>query len=87
MWQPIDSAPKDGTHILGWNGLEMTTIYWVSFVNRMTRNGVPLGGYWALAAPGLGGEDDSWEPTHWTLLPESPVESPDLNWHVYKQED
>lgn len=68
VWQPIETAPKDGTHFLGYGapaysspGIAETyadedylgELYWVLFI----RNDA---------------ETDCWEPTHWMPLPEPP---------------
>lgn len=63
-WQPIETAPMDGTPILGFDGSNMTTIYYWK--------GRIFPGEWSLCAPGLYAEDDEYLPTHWMPLPEPP---------------
>lgn len=63
-WQPIESAPKDGTEILlGWPKMRMSG-YWDTFKSNdwatdrwMTSRGVYKGKH---------------SPTHWMPLPEPP---------------
>ena len=59
-WQPIETAPKDGTHILGYADGEMTVVYWFSEE------------CWQITVSGLHADDGEWWPTHWMLLPEAP---------------
>lgn len=63
-WQTIESAPKDGTEILAWDGYDMTTVSWFQ--------ATPKYGAWHLVAAGAYAEDCDWEPTHWMPLPEEP---------------
>lgn len=58
-WQPIETAPKDGTDILGWDGGDIT-------VCRFSR------GSWELSVTGWYAEDSDFDPTHWMNLPEPP---------------
>jgi len=61
-WQPIETAPKDGTEILGSDGVARTSIQWDGeFLDR-----------WELAWPGAYAEDVSFYPTHWMPLPDPP---------------
>jgi len=61
-WQPIVTAPKDGTIVFGWE--PRATKWKIKFmVFRHTRDG----GYWTNAV-GTG----TVEPTHWIPLPEGP---------------
>jgi hypothetical protein len=58
-WQPIETAPRDGTEILTFSdriGLGNMVLYWAD-------------GYWREKANGLGLK---YEPTHWQPLPPSP---------------
>lgn len=66
-WQPIETAPKDGTRILIFNGNTLSA-YWYKFVSKQ-------GGSWQLTeAGGYAGDGDlSSEPTHWMPLPEAPT--------------
>jgi hypothetical protein len=61
-WQPIETAPKDGTPVLGYRDVDgvMATVYWTTW------------GGWSLVAPGGYAEEDDWEPTHWMPLPDPP---------------
>lgn len=60
-WQPITTAPKDGTPILGCAEGTITVVRWFS-----------MGEYWNLEVTGAGAEDGEWNPTHWRPLPEPP---------------
>ena len=57
-WRPIETAPKDGTEIWGWNGHDMETIIWA---------GDPPGWLSTLT------DNQFWQPTHWQSLPEPPA--------------
>lgn len=60
-WQPIESAPRDGTVIDLWaNGLRYADAYWDG------------GCFSVLDSTGYGVEVD--EPTHWMPLPASPMQ-------------
>lgn len=64
-WQPIETAPKDGTEILAaWLGYGGR---WYRRVMRFTKSG-----YWNLLAGGAGGTGA--RPTHWMPLPPPPSE-------------
>ena len=60
-WRPIDTAPKDGTPVLGWWGTECMIVDWCVVVER-----------WGSTHDG----EDMFEPepTHWMPLPEGPKE-------------
>lgn len=71
MWQPIETAPKDGTPILiGWAGGNFYDA--VVIVAWRERGGVfrwqSLETDWAAAA-----EDDDDPPTHWQPRPQPPL--------------
>lgn len=64
-WHPIETAPKDGTVILGWQkewGDAALTIVWVD----------SRGGYWGLAGCSSLDLGDNGQPTHWYSVPETP---------------
>jgi hypothetical protein len=77
-WQPIDTAPKDGTAILAFpcriddpagNGL--IDAPYVVIWRDWTQYGGDAGWHEA------GGERYAmWEPTHWMLLPPGPKQNP-----------
>ena len=54
-WLPIDSAPRDGTHVIAWfpSDKDARTIYWADDGWFFVSDGYPV-------------EDD--DPTHWLLL-------------------
>lgn len=64
-WQPIETAPKDGTHILGFDGSYMTTVEWWEPSHKTEP------GSWNLVQGCIRGYSE-WEPTHWMPLPEPP---------------
>jgi len=55
-WQPIETAPKDGTPILGRAGEEITTVEWFD-----------MGDYWSLCVASSY-DSDEWTPTHWKRI-------------------
>jgi hypothetical protein len=64
IWQPIETAPKDGTTILGAD--------FCSFTNQWNISTVSWDGAWSLVITGAYAEDDKWNPTHWMPLPTPP---------------
>jgi hypothetical protein len=68
-WQPIDTAPKDGTEILLFDGEVVTVGGWISEVDQgadYEGQGLIAPGWWSLAL-----KDN--KPTHWQPLPPPPV--------------
>jgi hypothetical protein len=64
-WQPIETAPKDGTHFLASVDGDVRVVAWGKTSH------VPLYGF-CLADQGV--EDfDICEPTHWMPLPTAPT--------------
>lgn len=70
-WQPIETAPKDGTHILGWAKRFACprAIYWQPCGDRNYPH--PEGGFWLSVI----GKKHSGLATHWMPLPEPPLMS------------
>ena len=62
VWMPIDTAPKDGSAVLVWDGYNQTTAIWCAEFTG-----------WELAVPSDGYIDSNCiSPTHWMPLPEPP---------------
>jgi hypothetical protein len=67
-WQPIETAPRDHTSILIWDGKKMATAFWSQWTHA---------GYWvADGAVGPECENEFDDPTHWQPLPEPPSTEP-----------
>ena len=73
-WQPIETAPRDGTEILMTNGVDVSSGQWLSEYG---------GTYDQEGAPNGDGCDAGWtdwsggmqpDPTHWMPLPPPPIE-------------
>ena len=56
IWQPIETAPKDGTLILGRDGDEYAVCYFWD-------------NYWTLQVTGAFASDGEWWPKEWTPIP------------------
>lgn len=69
QWQPIETAPKDGTRIALFQGGKFTTGQWSE--DEYTKKPRP---YWATDRGQILGKtfDRSCQPTHWMPLPEPP---------------
>lgn len=67
QWQPIETAPKDGTPILGFDGDDMTVVKYSAPSNPASK------GYWTLLICGSYAEDGDWTPEFWQPLPAPPV--------------
>ena len=63
-WRPIETAPRDGTTVLGWNGRWLEIIMW------HRRNAIEPAA-WFGAHCDVNHID---QPTHWMPLPEPPHE-------------
>jgi hypothetical protein len=63
QWRPIETAPKDGTHVLTWNGRWIDVGYW-------SRPGIHNPPSW-ISGRGISHID---QPTHWQPLPKTPDE-------------
>jgi hypothetical protein len=62
-WQPIETAPRDGTHILGYADGEMAAVYCLP---TWYDDG------WSLSVSGKPASDSYFWPTHWMPLPKPP---------------
>ena len=62
-WQPIETAPKDGTQILIWDGNVRIVAEWGDVPGDLRM------GWWATNKSYL---DSPYEPTHWAPIPEPP---------------
>lgn len=68
-WQPISTAPKDGTHILLWVGTTYRG-YWATFSDNGAWDDPLL--YWQKADTAF----SPLTPTHWQPLPPPPEPTP-----------
>jgi Protein of unknown function (DUF551) len=71
-WQPIETAPKDGTQVLGWlpESEEHSATMEIVFYGK--HNHVPLYG-WLYRGDRIGREEvEGCQPTHWMPLPSPP---------------
>ena len=87
-WQPIETAPRDGTEILVWYELATVPIVHIAWFNsehEWHRTGQYFGGWeslddwlgwWSYTRSSITQErlDEDREPTHWMPLPEPPWE-------------
>lgn len=62
-YEPIETAPKDGTMILGFDGQDYAVVRWCSFDPPPKHETIK--GCWELTVCGAHAEDAEWEPTHW----------------------
>lgn len=71
-WQMMDTAPSDGTPILGYDGRDMAVVCWKVDVSPERP---PGSGYWSLTVDAQEeGAQLIWWPTHWRPLPPSPCQ-------------
>lgn len=71
-WQPIETAPKDGTHIDLWAKCwipDTDTFIYSRIPNSYWRKADSQGGWKASWAVGR-----DWHPTHWMPIPPGPDE-------------
>ena len=73
-WQPIETAPRDGTEILMTNGVDVSSGQWLSeYGGTYDQEGAPNGdGCDARWTDWTGGMQP--DPTHWMPLPPPPIE-------------
>jgi hypothetical protein len=74
-WQPIDTAPKDGTEILVWNGFRISLVSWSEYP-QISRRAKKMFA-WCVSESEQdeqGGCATAGNPTHWQPLPEPPEE-------------
>lgn len=86
-WNPIDTAPKDGTEILAWRSdAGVMLVKWCCAEELMTEQEIRLSGYsddclqenhwfWAYFLEVGGILDQGEEPTHWMPLPNGPYDA------------
>ena len=81
-WQPIETAPKDGTELLIWaKDVGVRVGYFGTEFNDAPEGSRPYAGWWSLAGE-ISPAFPAWrdleevparnEPTHWLPLPEPP---------------
>ena len=65
-WQPIETAPKDGTEVLGWSPDPRDGIAIVKYETGLTM------GKWSVVHDAESWAWNNYDPTHWMPLPEPP---------------
>jgi hypothetical protein len=77
-WQPIETAPKDGTKVLTFigapGGWDMAVSDWRDYIFNHNGSIGPASGHWHVF-----GLNYSVEPTHWIPLPEPPKTAKNVN--------
>jgi hypothetical protein len=77
-WQPIDTAPKDGTPIIGRIGMsapfQSDVRYLLAVVRWQVFTFEPPKGYWSLDVCGAYAEDNEWKPAEWMPLTSAQVQ-------------
>jgi hypothetical protein len=76
-WQPIETAPKDGTEIVAVGRLKSDERYQIrrACITRWSNGGPPVYAEgWSFVAPGI---SDLFVPTHWMPLPGAPAVTAD----------
>ena len=68
QWQPIETAPKDGTEILAYDRIECKILFWSGKTERIDIKN-PAWVSWEFDNAEL---MTSYNPTHWMPLPEGP---------------
>ena len=63
-WQPIETAPKDYTHVIGIDAKGAIARTWFFAPSSLTQNWLRVG------LPGKA----VWHPTHWMPIPTPPVQ-------------
>lgn len=79
-WQPIDTAPKDGTEIILRRGERITSGAWIEWSKSAAEHHSTTGEYLGQIEYDSGASWASWDggfteeepPTHWQLLPAPP---------------
>ena len=86
QWQPIETAPRDGTQIIATNGISISVAAWISDTRGPGVSGCIQYPGWIAFAMGREILDEGWDtgngftmsmldenmPTHWMSLPELP---------------
>ncbi len=69
QWQPIETAPRDGTRILATDGVEVSTTHWEDCwaCHAEIAHGPGDDGGWTIYD-----HHEEWNPTHWMPLPPPP---------------
>jgi hypothetical protein len=74
-WQPIETAPKDGTEVILWPGIRnQVNGVTPSAAGRWLVERSTMKGMWYDL--GVGHHNGYWKPTHWMHLPAPPKEKP-----------
>lgn len=68
-WQPIDTAPKDGTMILVWTGKKVFSAFYKEFTGFFTG---PQKGWFTEYNREFGEPTAEVFPSHWMTLPKPP---------------
>lgn len=71
-WQTMETAPKNMTKVLGWDGYEVEIIWYVPAHHSLDWRDDDRGTW---VRVGESTNDGDWMPSHWQLLPAPPVYS------------
>ncbi len=72
-WQPIETAPRDGTEILAWGSLSREQHLAIVVWQKLTS----LDGWWWVCQDAENYGWSNYKPTHWQTLPDPPKERRD----------